>query len=405
MESHRPKKGISVPEPSTGSGPESLLRSARPLRLKTHPKNRETFTPGFLGGERLLFFFGDHAMMTPTQSTQTSAPVATACFDNVFDGDMRCPAGSIPNLKVVMQQPHPNVPKEHPEYVFQKDQLRDLLAFLYKPNNDALFITGPTGCGKTSIVNEVCARLKWPVQEITCNARMEFQTLKGQFMLSSAAPGQTPTMHFAYGPLATAMKEGHVLILNEIDLCDPGELAGLNDILEGRPLVIAENGGEVIEPHPNFRVIATANSAGSGDATGFYAGVQPQNIAALDRYRWIRASYMPVKVECEVVKLAVKQFARAEMNDIVSGMVVLAGALRKMFEAGKLSVTMSTRTLVRWAHIAEDFRNCPCALRYGLERALLFRLEPHEAAAIEEQASIIFGPAWQSAKAAPKKRN
>ena len=336
-------------------------------------------------------------MMTPTQSTQTSAPVATACFDNVFDGDTRCPAGSIPNLKVVMQQPHPNVPKEHPEYVFQKDQLRDLLAFLYKPNNDALFITGPTGCGKTSIVNEVCARLKWPVQEITCNARMEFQTLKGQFMLSSAAPGQAPTMHFAYGPLATAMKEGHVLILNEIDLCDPGELAGLNDILEGRPLVIAENGGEVIEPHPNFRVIATANSAGSGDATGFYAGVQPQNIAALDRYRWMRASYMPVKVECEVVKLAVKQFARAEMNDIVAGMVMLAGTLRKMFEAGKLSVTMSTRTLVRWAHIAEDFRNCPCALRYGLERALLFRLEPHEAAAIEEQASITFGTALQSA--------
>ena len=66
-------------------------------------------------------------------------------------------------------------------------------------------------------------------------------------------------MTFQYGPLAKAMKYGHVLVLNEIDLADAGELAGLNDVLEGRPLVLADNAGEIIHPHPLFRVVATAN--------------------------------------------------------------------------------------------------------------------------------------------------
>jgi hypothetical protein len=37
-------------------------------------------------------------------------------------------------------------------------------------------------------------------------------------------------------------------------------------------LVIAENGGEVIRPHPRFRVFATGNSAGAGDSSGLYQG-------------------------------------------------------------------------------------------------------------------------------------
>ncbi len=50
-------------------------------------------------------------------------------------------------------------------------------------------------------------------------------------------------MTFVYGPLALAVKYGHLLIINEMDLAEPAELAGLNDILEGAPLVIAQNGG------------------------------------------------------------------------------------------------------------------------------------------------------------------
>ena len=157
---------------------------------------------------------------------------------------------------------HPQIPAKRP-YVF-REYLRDVLAFLADPAGDGLLLTGPTGAGKTSLVLQVAARLNWPVQEVTCHGRMELTDLVGQFML---VQGET---RFVHGPLATAARDGHLLILNEMDLMDAAELAGLNDIVEGAPLTIAANGGEVIRPHPKLRVIATGNSAGAGDASGLY---------------------------------------------------------------------------------------------------------------------------------------
>lgn len=196
-------------------------------------------------------------------------------------------------------------------------------------------------------------------------------------------------MRFQYGPLAVAMKYGHVLILNEIDLADAGELAGLNDILEGRPLVLTENAAEVITPHPMFRVIATANSSGNGDATGRYVGVQLQNLAFLDRFRYLRVNYQDPKIEEELLGLVVPT-----MKPVLGAMVRLANEVRQLFAEGRLSLTLSTRTLVRWAQIANDFRNSPNSLEYGLERALLIRAEPEESEAIVSLCRTVFGDTW-----------
>jgi cobaltochelatase CobS len=135
---------------------------------------------------------------------------------------------------------------------------------------------GPTGSGKTSSVTEIAARLNWPVQQVTAHGRMELTDLIGHHALVAGAPGEPPTMKFMYGPLAIAMREGQILLINELDLADPAEIAGLNDIVERRPLVIAQNGGEVIKPHPMFRVIATGNSTGTGDNSGPYQGILMQ---------------------------------------------------------------------------------------------------------------------------------
>ena len=313
-------------------------------------------------------------------------------FSNVYDGEKRIEMPA--NLRILgfSDDKNPVVPVAHENYVFRREVLRDLLGFLRKPNNDALFITGPTGSGKTSAVLETCARLQWPVQSLTLNARFEFAQLTGHFTFSATAAGEAPQMRFQYGPLAVAMKHGHVLVLNEVDLADAGELAGLNDILEGRPLVLAENAGEIIRPHGMFRVICTANSCGNGDDSGRYAGVQQQNLAFLDRFRFLEVPYQDARVEVELLtKLA------PAMKPVLGGMVQLANEVRKLFTEGRLSVTLSTRTLVRWAQIAQDFRNSPNSLEYGLRRALLIRAEPEEAQAIVGLCRTVFGDAWSSA--------
>lgn len=322
---------------------------------------------------------------------------AADAFASVFDGKKQI---SMPaSLKLVgFADPNdPAIPRRHDSYVFRREILRDLLAFLRKPNGDALFITGPTGSGKTSVISEVCARLQWPVQQLTLSSRFEFSELTGHFMYASVRQGEAPQMRFQYGPLAIAMKKGHVLILNEADLADAGELAGLNDILEGRPLVLPENGGEIIHPHPMFRVVVTANSCGSGDATGLYAGVQQLNLAFLDRFRLLRVDYQNPEVEWQLLSRVVPS-----LSPLAKSMVKLANEVRALFAEGQLSFTLSTRTLLRWAQIAGDFRNSPNALEYGLERALLIRAEPEEAKAVRSLCEAVFGDVWTKAAAASK---
>ena len=177
------------------------------------------------------------------------------------------------------------VPPSNPNYIFARSALYELLLYLTEPSRDALFLSGPTGCGKTSAVFEVAARLNWPLESVTLSQKSEVSDLIGAHILEH---GQ---LRFSYGPLARAMLYGEILLLNEIDLMSPGELAALNDVLEGRALTISANNGEVIKPHPFFRVVATANSKGLGDESGAYHGVKLQNQAFLDRWRFCEVGY------------------------------------------------------------------------------------------------------------------
>lgn len=291
---------------------------------------------------------------------------------------------------------NPFIPQTDANYVFRKELLRECLAFLRDPGGDAYYITGPTGSGKTSGITEITGRLNWPVQQITANGRLEFIDLVGHHTLVSPNPGETPVMQFMYGPLAVAMQQGHVLLINEVDLVDPAELAGLNDILEGRPLVITQNGGEIIEPHPMFRVIVTGNSTGSGDPSGLYQGVLHQNLAAMDRYRFSVVPYMAEQDEQNVLEQVVPRLP----ENLRNSMIRIANDVRNLFMGengsdGQLSITMSTRTLVRWAKMTLQFRGAPNAIQYALDHALLNRASPEEKEAITRLAKDVFGEQWR----------
>ena len=213
----------------------------------------------------------------------------------------------------------------------------------------------------------------------------------GQFVL---VQGET---RFVHGPLAADARDGHLLVLNESDLMDPAELAGLNDIIEGQPLAIAENGGEVIRPHPKFRVCATGNSVGAGDGSGLYQGVLRQNLAFMDRFRVVQVGYPEPDIERQVVQQAAPKFP----VPIIDRMIQVASEIRRLFvgdhDGGgpELTVTMSTRTLVRWAQLSLTFKGAPQVFAYALTQALTARAERDQQVAIHRIAADTFGDYWQ----------
>ena len=284
------------------------------------------------------------------------------------------------------------IPQRDPNYVFDLDTLMDVITWLQMPNGTGLWLTGPTGCGKTSIINEVAARLNWPVVAQTMTGRFEFSDLKGQFVLTQAPGESEPHMRYQHNALALAMKYGWILRIDEVDLADPAELSGLNDVLEGRPLVISENGGEVINPHPMFRLVVTGNSAGQGDDTGLYQGIQQQNVAALDRYRLLKVDYSS-KAEL----LLLKKIASDMPGTVLNRCVKLAKKIREAHAKGTLSIPFSTRTLRNWVSTSRLYRG-NSQIRNPLRKSLMLhfmnRLTAAEVCAVDECARVIFGESW-----------
>ncbi|WP_443743373.1 AAA family ATPase [Sutterella sp.] len=291
---------------------------------------------------------------------------------------------------------HPRIPKRDANYVFEKGLLQDLLIFLMYPQGTALWVTGPTGCGKTSAIMQVASRLNWPVVDLTLNNRFEFTDLRGQWGLTQEEGQTSPTMKYIHNALPLAMRNGWILILNEADLASPGELSALNDVIEGRSLLIAEHRGEAIKPHPMFRLIVTANSAGSGDQTGLYQGVQEQNVAAMDRYRMLKVRYPSQGVEEGILQNVAPNIdatLRAKMCQFAQEMRLSFIGDKAM--GGTISVPFSTRTLVNWASTAQFYTSEKNALRKSLQLFFLNKLSVEEAEAADSIALTIFGECWK----------
>ncbi|MGN0894303.1 MAG: AAA family ATPase [Succinivibrio sp.] len=240
-----------------------------------------------------------------------------------------------------------HIPQADDKYVFELNVLNEILLYLIYPFKDCLYISGPSGCGKTTIVLQIASRLNWGVEQITLSNKCESLDLIGHTTLKKGE------LVYEYGPLTRAMMYGEILILNEIDLMSPGDLSVLNDVLEGKPLTILANNGEIIKPHPQFRVIATANTKGYGDMTGFYNGARLLNQAFLDRFRYIEMNYPKPVVELEMLKGSFPNL-KEEMR---KKLLHLAHDLRQVVTLGlengvrQISAPFSTRTLLKIASL------------------------------------------------------
>ena len=331
---------------------------------------------------RLFSFYGVRTMST-ISTDFSNLHVIDLDAGQVFSGN---PSGTAVRG---YEKPCAYTPTIDPDYMLH-DASRDVIVwFLNEP--EPLYVYGSLGSGKSSCIKQLAARLNYPVFEVTGHGRLEFADLVGHFTV------QKGNMSFEYGPLALAMRYGGILLLNEIDLTPPEVAAGLNSILDGSPLCIAENGGELITPNPMFRFVATANSNGAGDDTGLYQGVQRQNAAFLDRFILCEIGYPKADVEKKLLR---SKFSLLP-EELCDTMVDYANEVRKLFMGetvdtlvNTIEVTFSTRSLLRWAALTVRYQ--PLArqgiqpISYALDRALAYRASRETRAMLHELAERMF---------------
>lgn len=202
-----------------------------------------------------------------------------------------------------------------------------------------VFISGHSGIGKTYLVEQVCAELKRECIRVNFSVETDLVSLIG---------GQTlidGNIVFQEGPVLKAMRDGAILLMDELDRSNPANCLILNSILEGKQYYNTFT-KELIKAKGGFNVIATANTKGSGDESGKYIS-QILDSAFLERFFvTFEQPYPTEKVENKILSHHLQD------TDFIDKLVKWASVIRKTFENGGIDEIISTRRLV---HIAETY--------------------------------------------------
>lgn len=249
------------------------------------------------------------------------------------------------------------VPEVDPAYRFQPEVTAALLAGF--THGRRVLVQGPHGTGKSTHVEQIAARLNWPCLRVNLDGQLSRLDLVGRDAVV-LRDGKQVT-EFQEGVLPWALRRPMALVLDEYDAGRPDVMFVLQRLLErdGRFTLLDRN--EVITPHPDFRLFATANTIGLGNRGGIYHGVQRLNHAQLDRWDVVaRLDYLPADDEIVIVAARVPALAG---QDVLGAMVAVAGLTRAGFAAGDLSTLMSPRTVISWAENLELFGDVALAFR------------------------------------------
>jgi len=137
-----------------------------------------------------------------------------------------------------------------------------------------VLLKGPTGAGKTKLAESVSDLFQQPIQSINCSVDLDAEALLG-FKTLVQRDGQS-AIEFIEGPVVTAMRHGHILYIDEINMAKAETLPILHSALDYRRMLTNPFTGEVIQAHPDFSVMAAINEG--------YIGTSPMNEALKNRF-------------------------------------------------------------------------------------------------------------------------
>ncbi|MFL1449335.1 AAA family ATPase [Pseudomonas tritici] len=254
----------------------------------------------------------------------------------------------------INEKASPFVPAINPDYVFEPGMVARVMRSYAAREN--IMITGEKGTGKSSFVQQFCARLNIPLMVINGGPGLDETYLMGSKTIENGS------VKAVDGVLSYCLRHGIPVMIDEIAAIKPSVLVSINDVLNGDQVITlkhhgldpntapddlaTQEGSMTIHRNPRFRLFATDNTGGKMSRDPRYSGVNTQNSAVRSRFTSFKMCFMHPALELKALVGATKG---ALPTVVAKLMIELAMRVRASFEQGEMTDTVSFRELQRWA--------------------------------------------------------
>ncbi|WP_110927303.1 ATP-binding protein [Bacillus massiliglaciei] len=201
-----------------------------------------------------------------------------------------------------------------------EDLLIDAITALSLGKN--ILLKGPTGAGKTKLAETLSALFNQPMFSLNCSVDLDAESLLGFKTLAYQEGKQV--IEFSPGPVIKAMKHGHFLYIDEVNMAKPETLPLINGVLDYRRTITNPFTNEVVTAKEGFNVIAAINEG--------YIGTVPLNEALKNRFIIIEIPY----IEGEQLKELIQSSTKLADEKMIDLFVRLSADLIQAVNQGKL---------------------------------------------------------------------
>ena len=213
---------------------------------------------------------------------------------------------------------------------------RELEVFEHAYSNRLpLLLKGPTGTGKSRLVEFMASSLGRPLISGACHEETSAVDLLGRYLISG---GETV---WSDGPMTRAVREGAILYLDEIAEARPDTLVAIHSLTDHRRTLFLERKSEELVAPPEFMLVASFNP-------GYQKGTREMKPSTRQRFVSISFDYPDADTETEIVT-----GETGFDGPSIKALVRLAQRIRKAPDL-PVQETISTRLIVDAARLIQS---------------------------------------------------
>jgi nitric oxide reductase NorQ protein len=195
-----------------------------------------------------------------------------------------------------------------------------------------VMLKGPTGCGKTRLVEHMAWALGRPLVTVACHEDLSSSDLTGRYLIRG---GETVWVD---GPLTVAARIGAICYLDEMVEARQDTIVVIHPLTDDRRILPIDKTGELVEAAPGFQLVISYNP-------GYQHATKDLKPSTRQRFVTLDFDFPPPELETEIV-----MDESGVSRDVARSLVELARKVRRLREQG-LAEAPGTRLLVSTARL------------------------------------------------------